>query len=72
MYRPLKPNQRKFLEYLRDNHKSVGCTRLIEIILTENSYDIDDISVVLLWFKKIRDEGYSQNYYGVITKYLKG
>jgi hypothetical protein len=81
MFKPLSPNQRKFLEYIRDDYKSLGYNVSIPYALDNDVYEPDTMqSVVDDWrillsgkYSNLRfyDAVYINLYTKKPTKYLK-
>ena len=72
MIKPLTYEQRQFLEYVRDNHNSLGWGYTVRTVLNRGEYDTNDLNVmdVVNDFKALLD-GYDVVNYGKPTKYLK-
>lgn len=71
--KPLNEEQRKFLEYLRDNHKSLGWGDTIKTMLEHDRYQPSTVNHIIHTFNLIksgRDE-YREHIFGKPTKYLK-
>lgn len=73
--KPLTNKQRKFLEYVRDSHDSLGWGTTIHIILSADAYDVgapgsgDPMDVVDAFEGLLAG---NNSKYGKPTKYLKG
>ena len=72
----LNKEQREFLEYIRDNHHSLGWRCSISEMINSGFYDTDlwahdNPTDVIHDFKKLL-KGFDENKYGKPTKYLKG
>jgi hypothetical protein len=72
METPLNNKQRKFLEYIRDNHRCVGWNVTVTVILQTGKYDVHSMSAVLAdWDLLCRGSIDSRLGYGTPIKYLK-
>lgn len=68
---PLNDEQRKFLEYIRDNHKCIGWNVCVPETLQEGYYSKHSMSAVIAdWYLLCRNTT-NQSVYGTPTKYLK-
>jgi hypothetical protein len=69
----LNDSQRKFLEYLRDSHKSLGWGDTIRTMLTHGRYNPSSIIAIIASFNKLKsgNDKYREGLFGIPTKYLK-
>jgi hypothetical protein len=68
---PLNDKQRKFLEYLRDAHKSITYPLTIQRMLLVGRYEDGDAKCIIQEFYKLRTMPAYQSVFGIPTKYLK-
>ena len=68
----LNKQQRKFLEYLRDNHNCLGYCATIPDMLESGEYDNTSIIIhdIVKKFQLLRDNETHQYVYSKPTKYL--
>ena len=70
----LNKEQRKFLEYLRDTHHSMGWKITVTKVLNNGKYsstDLADLNFIIKKFKSAKTDRYIQDRFGKPTKYLK-
>lgn len=67
--------QRKFLEYLRDNHKSFGYEGTIRDVLHDGCYESQNTAYMNMIAEEFKADRFNYNkckrYGGLPTKYLK-
>lgn len=73
MRKPLTYEQRKFLQYILDNHNGMGWSTKVSSWLLENSYSDNDavIDIVVQKFKRTVRNPLLHKIYNKPTKYLK-
>ena len=68
----LNNKQRKFLEYIRDNHRCVGWNVTVPVILQTGKYDVHSMSAVLADWDLLCGGSIDLRLgYGTPIKYLK-
>lgn len=66
----LTTKQRAFLEYIYNNHSSIGWPNTVEAILQSNEYNPTDVSYIPRdWHIYVTQHSYT--IFGTPTKYLK-
>lgn len=72
MIKQLNHKQRKFIEYLVNEHECIGYDQSMPKMLLRGNYNDDYINAVLRNFQELKIDGSQlQRVYGKPTKYLK-